>query len=1052
MEATIGEGIGLDFNSVSNAGGVLYNMPPTPTTTTTVGTSTMEDYGNVMNSGGMLWNHPELYSNTKVEPFVEEDYTFVGTLNQNERTAFLGASNRQDAYNRVERVREYDKSLQRINLDSIGEQLLYGAIAGSVDPINFIPVAGATAKLAGITKAATTLGRIASTGVAVGTVAAVSNVASEALIAEQGMPHDYMTSAFFGFALGGTLGALSEGLTGINRVEVAKTIVGKDDIVEATNIDKKLLDNSKVDIEADDVQRVNRSVIPTFLQSDVTITASSELDSIVRISNMLDIPSIKTKGAIGTTVRDYTKSVLDGELHVAQIELHDLFNKLKADPKSNVNGKFDEFLEQTGRDFNIKAGEQEIAVKLDSDYIQATKDYNNEVAKLKREITKAKEGLGKHKDKEAIKELDSKYKEAKTAIRKMFNDKTVPIWTKYKPELGEAEGTMFKYFNGMLGRGQELGVKELEGISRDRLHMPRQWNFGKIKAMDKEVVLNMLEQGIIKHPDNARFVKKRKTRQAAENMYDSLSTRGFDANFNDGSFIATMNVKSLKDRKIHINNKDVVDLLQNSAIDNMGGYHYFTSKSIAMRKVFPELRGVETKDLTKVLDEQYIQPIRQEAIDKGINPDTIEAELKALDRMFQDSIGYLRIPENGQGGWWRTSRIATQANATVLSGWFGLNQVLEIPSALWATGYNRIFHKQFGTIMKDVVKSLWKDGSPDSMFAKEMLRAGYFTSLIESHGINRMVDTATVFNIHGFENTLHNVNNKLYKYNGMRAMTAWLEGIVASNSVTKIVNATEVDDLLTKWGFTNESLKVVQAELKRVGDITPDGTINKLGLDDMEDTAREYLGRAMSRAIEEGVIQGDTMKLPSWMVIPGPLKNVIFQFLRFPIAAQEVLLRKGVNDDMAGWTASVIGAAMMSIGMRYLIEQAEIATGAKHEVDAKYDITTEEGMKNASLKSLNYVAGFGGLNIPYHYMTTFLQQPEIGKDYASKDVAEGMLGVSASRFQATSNILSAIAEGKIDDREAWRDLQTFYTPLSNIPILGAYQKQIIDELTIRYKD
>lgn len=684
-----------------------------------------------------------------------------------------------------------------------------------------------------------------------------------------------------------------------------------------------------------------------------------------------------------------------------------------------------------------------------------------EVGRDTEEMAAARAALDEIKAKTEA-ELDS----IRAEIEEMRNKSLNALWTKHKVDLPDNLKAMQKYFNGMLDEGKGVGVKELADINPDRLYMPRQIDFQAARKLDGVTLRTKIYKGLRNHPSNSK-ISNEDLLESATVLANEWRTKGLDLHYNDPLFSGRSvieNKKTYGARRLKIDNREILDILQSHAADVIGGYHYFTRGQIAMRKAYPELRntysvatkGKEADFIGTKFEDKIVKPVFDEINAKNLDANEYQPDIDAMRNVFNDLMGNLRIFKGDKytDKFYNGSRIAAQGNAATLSGWFGLNQMLEIPSALWATGFNRIFHRQFGSIMKDVVSSLWRDGKPNSEFMRELTRTGYLSSLFEQSGINRMADTTTVFNMGKVENGLHKLNSKLYKYNGMRAMTAFLEAMVASNTVTLIRAAGKGNasykqmKILRKFGLNSDDIAAINKELDRIGDITPDGTINKLGLDEMELTTKEKLMGAMSNAIEEGVIQGDTLKLPNWMIVPGPFKQLIMQFMRYPIAANEILLRKGVRDDMAGMAASVVGTYMMGMGIRYLEEQARIGLGLTPEHEAQYDIFTEDGLYNNVLKNTNYIGAFGGLTIPYQYMTAFLQTGLFG-EYQSSNAITGLGGVTVSRIQTASDMAKAVIEGKTDSTKLWKGAQSF-TLLYNFPFYKDSVNMLIEENTLDY--
>lgn len=1008
--------------------------------------SSFGDYFKTMSSVGMLVSHPELYKAEYQEgynPF-ETRKEEISKLTEDEKFAVKDAVSDEDFNNKLARVNYYKQSMERVSNDPLSTQLLYGLGAATLDPVTLLPMGGAVSKANSLMKASTTLGRMAQKGAIYGTVGATSNVASEALMEAQGLPTDYVSSALFGFALGGGIGGIAEGVSRtLYSNKVAKTLTEKDDL--------KAYNEANVELEATEghvgrLKTINGKLADAFL-SPVAKAWGSTNGSIRDIAAKIEAPHVSIKDTVtGTTAVSDIKG-LNGQLNKR------LYNLTMAHRDASVDGtfkgNFDDFLRQSGRELSDAASKQEIAIKNTQAYkdlkvaeeemrLKAQEAYDKKVANVtdKKEIKKLK------------KELESRFADI-DRLKRINMDK---LYTKNMPTLSKGAMEIREYFKDMLVRGKEDDVPIFRDMSENRLYVPRQVNYDVVRKMEVKDIEDIVYKALKQHPDNISLTKGNTgiLKKVAKEYSIAIKNRGFDKDFNDFGIMASDSFgvdKHLQGRKFKFDTSAMGELLQTHAGDVMGGYHYWMRGQFAARRAFPELRGVEVNDVRKVFQDTYVNPLKQ----KVLSPEE-GTEINALQEMFDDMMGTLRMPSQGNSMGWIAARVSTQANAMSLSGMMGLVQMLELPTALWATKFNRLFHKQFGTLFKDAVNSLRNKDA--TVFQKELMQMGYNTSLLETHGINRIAETESVINMNKIEGALHNFNSKVvFKYNGMRAMTAWLESLVASNAVVKLRDVgTTISEgdmkLFNRWGLSEADVRQVQAELKRVGQVA-NGNVISTGIDKMNPEIRSKFQTAMSRAIDSGVMQGDSMQLPTWLIIPTPIKKVLTQFMRFPFIANEILLRRGVNEDQAGWAAAALGSYMMAMGMFYLIDEAEVATGTKSDVDRKYDLDTDEGLEKLMLRAVSYNANFGALLTGYDYGMSAIGMPKFGSDYASRSVLDAMAGPTGGRINDTSYMMNQFLQGNIDDEKAWDSLKRWYMPLSNMPFLGSQLDTIIDENTIR---
>jgi len=405
------------------------------------------------------------------------------------------------------------------------------------------------------------------------------------------------------------------------------------------------------------------------------------------------------------------------------------------------------------------------------------------------------------------------------------------------------------------------------------------------------------------------------------------------------------------------------------------------------------------------------------------------------------------MPKDANSFGWTATRSLTALNSLTYGGAFGLNTLTELTGALWATGFKHGFTKNFGTALKGVKEVLYEGKPASNKFINEMLMMGHLQDSLTVQGMNRVSDTEAVFNANKFEHGMMGLTDKLFKYNGMRAITSTLEAIVGSNaindisSIAKKGSMSKADELrLSRWGLSLEDAKELTRNLDKHSDIKK-GQINALNIDKWDAGSRDKLSTAVSRAIRSGVIQGDTAHLPNWMIEPTITKKLLTQFLRFPIAAHETLLRRGWQEDKACLSATTVGAVITYASITYLREQAAIAAGLKDEIDAKYDVFNDhdgEMAKNLFSKSFNYASGLGAFTVG-----TDIAKTMTGQDY--KEASE-VLGPTVGRLGAFQDVMKQVFEGDPYNAKGYHALKTF-VPFANVPVISEGIGAIIEEET-----
>jgi hypothetical protein len=203
--------------------------------------------------------------------------------------------------------------------------------------------------------------------------------------------------------------------------------------------------------------------------------------------------------------------------------------------------------------------------------------------------------------------------------------------------------------------------------------------------------------------------------------------------------------------------------------------------------------------------------------------------------------------------------------------------------------------------------------------------------------------------------------------------------------------------LLARWGLTPEDALNLKKEL--LANTNTEKEFYNIG--DMSQEAQDALQLAITRNIKDTIVEGNSLHNPSFIKTSGPIEKLIFQFLRFPLTAQTILLRRGIEENKAALFASMAGAFLSYGAMQYLIEQAKLTTGLIKPEDVKYDVfNNPQHAINLGTKSFTYMASIGSFSTAYDYLATLTPLPRAGSQYESR--GDGILGV----FGPTASFLN----------------------------------------------
>ena len=966
----------------------------------------------------------------------------MGTWNSftdDEKAVALDALSLDHASVLLDRYRAQKNALEAIDEDPAWVKYPGLIVAGVTDPINFVPVAGSSAKLWNASK---TLGRMAEVGLKVGTVGAVSNVASEGLFDIQGMNSDYPSAALFGFVLGGSIGAIGEGISRTRfQREFAASLqsreteinMAQDNYVwstEPTTFGE--VPRMKFTTEPPKVESVSSLLHPSILKSDTMKLWEHDTPEVRSYISRLVAPSVAPKDANGNVIAVPTtaadkKVQWMGDLNKARVELATIHRDAKVD--GGWRGSLEDFQNAVVNALREAAIEQENRVYAHVSQRDYTVYKTESVRDIEGNIVVTKQVI----------DTEATAKARQEAVIKTYAEDTTPL-THPNKYIQKAMEVQRAYYNKMLSRGQDLKVKGLEGISTNKIYLPRIYDFQTIGKMDPDVLKAKLKEAYKTHPANPRLSDK-DLNILVQDLAEKFKSVSYDRGFLDFSYVVPKELPlgtHLKAQKIKLNDAALDDILLKNGEDIMGLYHYKTSGQYAVQWAFG------TTDLDEIRN-THIKPIKDKL---GDRVGEVSAE---LDRVLQDTIGTLRIPKNGDSFGWKTSRLLSHWNASTFGGSFGLNTLTEIPAAAVATGYKAAFINNLGDAIKGVHSLLFKGKKADMEWVNQILSMGHMHEVMNMQGINRLAETENIVSAGWLENKAMGFTDKLFKWNGMRGITATLEAIVGANAIQDIAKiaakATPSNTELTRlarWGITKNDASRLAKTMKKYVEYNAKGGLKDLNLNKWPADDLDMIQTAVNRAIQSGVVQGDTYHLPSWMIVPDPVRRLVFQFLRFPVAAHEILLRRGWQEDKAGLVASALGAMMAYGAMTYLREQATIAAGLKEDYDAKYDVfNDDEAWLRLVGKSSNYMAATGALTLPINYGLTLAGMPELGRDYANDPT--DILGPTVGRIGDVNAVLKPLfTEGQWDNASQWYAVKNM-TPMMNVPILSEGLSAIIQD-------
>ena len=1034
--------------------------------------STVVDYGNTLSPFFIPAQYPELKFSPMTdlqggldfeEPTMKERFDGADIATQR---AMLRANNNSDALKIAGRRDVFKESQKVISQDGIMTQIGMGIPTSFLNYSTLLPF-GAVYKTA---QTAFMVNRIVAMSAAGAFAGGTANLVDEAIFDKQGMPTNYLAAVGSGIILGGGIGMIGASLSGPLKQTIAESLHPKNDTFKDFDRDPSL----SIELDANGIPKITDiapmkkswlDILPggKFLRSDVhhvyqegSTTERSFMSRLVSPTvsmrdsqgNLVPTPknavNIKKEADgihnemifnITNTFEDAKKLGYKGDLEAFNKEVWETYseamnrqrNIVHRDSEKELTALYDELsLEKEAKVQEINAiGHYYIG--NDKKYHPLTEDL---VGKIPDERLIQKSILTKEEKEIALKELDVEYRGIHETRKRVVEGKyydNLEIKFRGDTNIAKAADSYREYFRKMLEKSESLGIKELKGMNKNRIYAPRVYDYKGIKSgkVSQKQALDELRQAISNDARNSKMTGKQ-IEEAAQSIYTKLQETAFDLNNLSTSYLVKDLPFSthLKQIKLYLNESYMPSMINNNMSDLTGAYHYKMSGRQGIQHAFG------TDDMSEI---QKI--IRKEYIESG-NLDT-KGSMEAFERVVKDIAGDLRMNQLADTPAWTWTRNIATANSLRLGGGFGGNQFIELMSSITMLGFKSIMSGRIFKSLDNAGKLLYTKNPDVDNFSKFLIHSGYLENVLHTSRVNRYADTESGFNSGWLENKLNGINDKLHKLNGMRYFTGVMEDYTGGAIMTHLKEGGVAPTTLARWGLTPEQAKNLGTKLREATK-NKEFDVSKLTSEEMDS-----FQLAIQNGIQEIVVQGDSIHLPNWAKAPGPALKLIMQFMRFPLIAQEVLMRKGVTEAKAQMAAGVVGSMVTYMSLKYLREQASIALGFTQPIDAKYDYSKFDNKDWLRVvgEAANYTAPLGMTTGLINYGAIATGNPEVGRDWASKDTLGALSGPTGGGIKdVISLITDIVGTGTVDERTLRKAAN--FMPGQNLPLV----KEAVDEM------
>ncbi len=927
--------------------------------------------------------HPEFaYSNytAKQQEYLNfEDEVFKEFYDKQDgatKKEMLDTDSNAEAYIVAYKRQAQEEAMDNVSEDGITTQIGMSLLPAMINPSMILPAAlvGGT-----LFKATTTASRILG-GVASGAIGgAVANTIDETQFEAQGMHYSYPNAALYGATFGGVLGGASGTIASL--------------FLPHNNPPSNPKRNAEITLSTAQPGQATVHIGPEEF--------GARGQDVAPINHIMDkIMGWWTDdihigfGSMSQTVRNTTAKLADASVALKNTagEWLPLGKTVQSIRRNNMKfySKLDEDVgiihsEHTSDGSRVKLTEEASAGYHTMENRQEIDAYNEGIRK---EAEAKRRGIVDEKELAIIR------KEA----REEFYARPID-WDGLHMSEGATKVAMrySKYYEDVSTNGARLDIKKLAKHPKGKLYKPRLLNPEKYDFKTNPQMFMAVEKAFANHPGNSKMTPD-EILEITKAYVDFVMDSEFKKNFSHNSFTMPSSTElpgspRLKGRKFRMDTRELTAYMKTDLQDLTSAYNYQMVGNHALQEVFG------TSNFHKIMDEIRVAMRLEGDV-------ATPKEIAALERVFRDLAGDLRMNPLSNTPGWTATRSATAMNSIRFGGKFGyVNQVVELAANMSMNGFTHMVKAGWFDGFKAASKLLYKaNGLPDDDLARMVVNMGFFEDAHSVHQMNRAADSDIGFNSGILEKGLFKASSTFMKYNGLRLVKSIQEYVVAGALMREIPkmaqhirNGTMSEAnmaRITAWGLNPDELILVADNLN-----THFESNKKLHLDRFDPEAVDLLQLAVTKNMERSVLQGDSIYVPSRSLFnfkdANMAQKLVFQFMRFPAMAHNTFLRRGLTQDRARMAGGVLGSVLAYSGWLQLEEQAKVALGLMYEHERKYNLDTAEGAYNSLAKSINYVGAFGMLTTGWNYGATLTGNPELGTDYASRPGVTNLFGPTA---------------------------------------------------------
>ena len=494
-------------------------------------------------------------------------------------------------------------------------------------------------------------------------------------------------------------------------------------------------------------------------------------------------------------------------------------------------------------------------------------------------------------------------------------------------------------------------------------------------------------------------------------------------------------------RRIDVDERLLDDIIQNNYDEVLDFYHTDMAGKLSVRKAFKD----ESIDNWSDFKDAYLNDLSEEFRVANVPKSEQTRTLQSLQTVFEDLRGTKGIMDNPNSWGQNFKKILTSFNNIKFGPNFPLVTLNELGPTIHQGSVQSL--RYFVPAVKEAINKI-RNKQVATEFINELQGMGIGADIQHSKAMMRYTEGNHFFENNKVVNGLRKAENAIFRYGGLIAMTDAMKSMLVGGFTARVVNiakrlntggklTTTEQAMMSRVGLDAESLKLIANQPIKFDD---KGILQSFNLNEWEDGVADMWAKTLHRVTKGNILEPTEMDLPNIMTDPNkPLNGILFQYYKFPFAAQSSLMSKAINDKDVG----ALGAAAISGVTTALVEYGKVMGIAKlaeisgldydNPYDDIYSDTDQQALMAGKLfqtnpflgvipTAVNLGAFVGGYDIP-------------GTSYTPKDPYSNLANASIGNIIDLGKSL-----GDTDDTARWISKQ-----VPRVPFLYDLQKSFVEE-------